>query len=285
MDRWNKFLFDILSITYNTAAINRIRECFGRKTMESINYAFEMTDIVVSEALKPKLISLLDFIPDEDKLNNLFQFYPGEIPARNKLLEDIINRDYNQISLFSKACAIRSISKIDYNDLAESVTALLFSPEEIILEESANLIARSNPDLYKSASARIPDSIKKRLDNIMNGTTAKKGLLFEKVQFLSEYFKGIAEDELLPIAGEMKYINDFDIESVRSSGGCIIWLLYHEIEVYVVYNGQIDNLKTKLRNEPVQEVYLLTLGAIEEYLFQFPDKSFEILEYIDTNEK
>jgi hypothetical protein len=50
-------------------------------------------------------------------------------------------------------------------------------------------------------------------------------------------------------------------------------------------NGQIDNLKTKLRNEPVQEVYLLTLGAIEEYLFQFPDKSFEILEYIDTNEK
>jgi ATP:ADP antiporter, AAA family len=285
IDRWNKFLFDVLSITYNTGTINRIREYSESKTMESINYAFEMTDIVVSEAIKPKLITLLDFIPDEDRLNNLFQFFPGEIPAYNKLLEEIINRDYNLISLWTKACTLRSIEKIDNNDMAESVTALLFSPEEIIQEEAANLIARSNPDIYISASPRIADSIKKRLDNIINGTTFKTDLLFEKVQFLAKYFEGIPEDELLPLAAEMKYIHDFDAESLSSSGGCVIWPLFSENEVYIFNNRLIENYKTKYQNANSNDVYILPLVAVEEYHFQYADKSFEILKYIDSHEE
>jgi len=49
-----------------------------------------MADILVSDSVKPKLISLLDFVPDEINLRHCFQFYPGEIPLRKKLLEDII---------------------------------------------------------------------------------------------------------------------------------------------------------------------------------------------------
>ena len=56
-----------------------------------------------------------------------------------------------------QSLTLRSISRIEGDEMAESVTALLFSPEEIIQEESANLIARSNPELYMSASQRIPD--------------------------------------------------------------------------------------------------------------------------------
>ena len=131
----------------------------NKGTLESISNALEMTDVVVGEHIKQKLIYLLDLVPDEEKLKNLFQFYPGEIPKRKRLQEDIINRDYNLISLWTKACTLRTVSRIESDDMAESVTALLFSPEEIIQEEAANLIARSDSGLYHAAEERLPDSM------------------------------------------------------------------------------------------------------------------------------
>jgi ATP/ADP translocase len=288
MDRWNKFLYNILSITYNSGSVDLIMENIGSGTFESITYALEMADILFSDSIKPKLISLLEVVPDEDKVMNLFQFFPGEIPLRKKLLEDIINRDYNLISLWTKACTLRSINRIESADMAESVTALLFSPEELIQEESANLIARSNPGLYESASERIPDSIKTRLDKIINGTTDKEEFLFEKMQFLSKRIGIITEDELLSVASEMRYIKNLGSESLLSSEGFFMWRLYDENEtneVNVVFNEEIERLVRIYQGGQNLSFYFLPFSAVEEYHFQFPDKSFEILKYIDINEE
>lgn len=288
IDRWNRFLYNILSINYNSGVIDMIMENIRSGISGNINYAYEMADIVLSDSIRLKVISLFDFVPDEVRIKNLQQFYPGEIPVYNKMLEDIINRDYNLISLWTKACALRSIARIENPDMAESVTALLFSPEELIQEESANLIARSNPDLYKSASGRLSGSIKKRLDKIINGTVYKEEFLFEKVRFLSDRIGIIGEDESLTIAGEMKYIKNFDRESLLFSEGFFIWPLYKDNEtdeVYVVYNGDIEKLVQKQQEWSNISFYLLTFSAIEEYNFQFPEKSFEILKYIENKEK
>lgn len=286
--RWKMFLFNVLSITYNSATIAKIRESLGSETLESVSYAHEMISIVINDTIKPKLISLLDAVPDEDKLKNLFRFFPGEIPGYKKLSEDIINCDYNFISLWTKACTLRNISVIESDEMAESVIALLFNPEEIIHEESANLIARSSHELYRSASARIPDSTKKRIDRIINGPVEKNELLFEKVQFLSKYFVGIPEDELLPLAGAMKYIKNFDAESQMLKEGCIIWSLSGDKianEVHILYYGEKDRLTTAYQSRDNLTNYFIPLIAIEEYLFQFPDNSNEILKYIDKNEE
>jgi AAA family ATP:ADP antiporter len=285
--RWHKFLFDILSITYNQGSIARIRESLESNTLETVSYGLEMTEMVVSDTIRLKLISLLDVVPDEVKLRNLVQFFPGEISERKKLLEDIINRDYNLISLWMKACVLRSISDIEGNDLSESVMALLFSPEEIIQEESAYLISRLKPDLYHSASGRIPDQIRKRLDNIIDKKIKNEELLYEKVLFLSKYFGGIPEDELLPLASEMSFVTDPVPEFSGTSEGFIIWPLSKTggaDKVFVLYNGEIDKTighKYSGRND---SYYILPLNSVEEYNFQFPEKSFEILEYIDNNE-
>jgi len=286
--RWKMFLFNVLSITYNSDTITGIRENLESETPESVNYALEMVDIVISDSIKPKLISLLDAVPDEEKLKNLYRFFPVEIPNHKKLQEDIINRDYNLIGLWTKACTLRSISRIEDDDMTESVIALLFNPEGIIQEESANLIERSSHELYRSASARIPDSTKKRIDRIINGPVEKNELLFEKVQFLSKYFVGIPEDELLPLAGAMKYIKNFDVESQMLKEGCIIWSLSGDKianEVHILYYGEKDRLTTAYQSRDNLTYYFIPLTAIEEYLFQFPDNSNEILKYIDKNEE
>ena len=288
IDRWKRFLFNILSITYDSGSITKIRENLESETVESVNYALEMLDIVIEDTLKPKLISLLNVVADDKKIKNLYQFFPGEVLQYNKLLEDILNRDYNLLSLWTKACTLRNLKEIESDDMAQSVVALLFSPEGILQEESAKLIARSNRELYKSISQRIPVSTKRRLDKIVNGETNEKELLFEKIQFLSNCFTGIPEEELFSMAGAMKYMKDFQTGFQLFPDGCIIWTLSADMpdnEVYILYNEHMKGPGEKFQNKDNAAYYILPLNAVEEYHYQFPDRSFEIFKYIDNNEE
>jgi len=287
MDRWNRFLFDLLSITYESSAIKKIKENLDSDTVESVNYALEMIDIVIDDSIKPKLVALVDVIADEDKLKNLHQFFPGEIPEYNKLIEAIINRDYNLLNLWTKACTIRNLKEIEGDDMAESVAALLFSPETIICEESAKLIARSSHELYKSVSQRIPESVRKHLDQVVKGEVEESDLLFEKNLFMVNLFSGISEEELLPLSGAITTLKDLNTQDAFKEGG-IIWRLNKDRkteEVIVRLNGKPVEKQTKSPKAESSLFYLLPLTAVEDYLDHFPEHSSEILKYIDSNEE
>ena len=212
LNRWSSFLINILSITYNAEAVTRMRKNLEFETIESVHYAHAIIDIIVDDSIKAKIIYLLDVIPDDEKLKNLNQFFPVEIRDYGKLLEDILNRDYNLLSLWTKASVLRYLPGISNNEMAESVVALLFSPESILQEEAVHLIARSDLMLYKSVYNRMPVATRKHLDKIISGETDKRGLLFDKTRFLSGCFAGMIEEEALALAREMIFatgINTF----------------------------------------------------------------------------
>jgi ATP:ADP antiporter, AAA family len=287
-DRWKEFLFNILTITYGSGSIGKIMGNLESGTFERFSNALEMIDVVINDSVKSKLISLFDNVSDEVRIKNLSRFYPFENSGINKLLEVIINRDYNLISLWTKACTLRSIPEFEDDEMAESVVALLFSPEEILQEESAKLVARTSRELYRSASQRLSDSTRLRLDKIVNGTTVEKELIFEKVLFLSKWFKGIKEEELLQLAGAMKYVKNIETEAPQFSGFLMVWPLSVEKvvpEVYILYDGEIDKISRKYTDTIYPPFYFLPLSAVEEFHLQFPDKSPEILKYIDINEE
>jgi len=288
MTRWNMFLFNLLSVTYDPGSINKIKENLERETVESVNFALEMIDIVIDDSIKPKLISLLDVIPSEAKLRNLYQFFPGEVPKYENLLENIINRDYNLLNLWTKACTLRHVPEIEGEEMAESVAALLFSPEKILQEEAARLIVRSSRELYKTVSLRIPDSSRKRLDRIVNGESDEKELIWEKNDFLAGCFKGIPEEELLHLSGEMKFFRDSGEGNPSLFNNCIIWSLEGGKQgagATVFYDGQMRNTDRKLLSEDYNSYYSLSLEAVEEYLNHFPERSAKVLKYIDNNEE
>jgi ATP:ADP antiporter, AAA family len=288
INRWNRFLFDILSITYDSGSIMKIRKNLDKETVESVNYALEMIDIVIESSIKPKLIALLDMVPDEEKIKNLYHFFPGEIPSYNKLLEDIINRDYNILSLWTKACTLRRVNEIEGDDMAESIVALLFSPEGILQEESARLIARSSKELYKSASVRIQDSTKRRLDSIVNGETNESELIFEKVKFLSSCFTAIPEEELISLAGYMGYVPDSKSGLPLLIENCILWSVKDQGShdgTFIYFYDQINGAETKFQNIINGAYYILPLNAVEEFSYQCPEWSNIVLRYIDINEE
>jgi AAA family ATP:ADP antiporter len=284
--RWNSFLFRLLSIAYDSGSVEKIRENLDSGTVESVNFALEMIDIVINEAIKPKLVPLLDVIPDEDKVKALYQFYPGEIHEYGKLIEDLINRDYNLLGIWIRACAIRSLNDIENENIGESLVALLFSPEKILQEESARMLSRYDKELYKSASSRISAGKRDQLDAIIDGERAEGELLYEKVRFLSECFPGLSKEDLLLPAETMKHVKDVQSADLDLPGGYILWQVHSGKpgkEVRIT-SEPLGTKETKTFRDSCDFLYLLPLNTIKEYNFRFPEKSQEIMEYIESKE-
>jgi ATP:ADP antiporter, AAA family len=288
LNRWSSFLINILSITYNAAAVTRIRRNLEFETIESVHYAHAIIDIIVDDSIKAKINYLLDVIPDDEKLKNLNRFFPVEIPDYDKLLEDILNRDYNLLSLWTKACVLRYLPRIRDNEMAESVVALLFSPESLLQEEAVRLIARSDLKLYKSVYNRIPIAIRKHLDRIIEGETDTKELMFEKILFLSRRFEGIMEEELLQLAKSMILFSDFKTFTSALPDGYILWTLTPENgtpDVHTFYSASTDEMSGNVGGGGHNSVYILSFKAIDDFLYQFPDNAEIILTYLENNER
>jgi ATP:ADP antiporter, AAA family len=286
LNRWSRFLMDVLSVTYNAAALTRIRRNLEFDTPESVHYAHAIIDIIVDDSIKAKIVYLLDIIPDGEKLKNLNRFFPVGIPDYRKLLEDILNRDYNLISLWTKACVLRYLPSIDDSEMAESVVALLFSPEGLLQEEAARLIARSDLKLYRSVYNRIPVPTRRHLDKIISGETDPNELLFEKIQYLSGSFSGILEEELLALAKSMIFYGDLRKLNSAPADEYLMLFLSPGQQVSsgrIFYSSGRDDSGDKISGD-MSSVYILPFRALNEFLYQYPESSDIVLACLEKME-
>jgi ATP:ADP antiporter, AAA family len=287
LNRWSSFLINILSITYDSAAVTRIRKNLEFETIESVHYAHAIIDIIVDESVKAKIIYLLDAIPDDEKLRNLNRFFPVEIPDYFKLLEDILNRDYNMLSIWTKASVLRNLRTISDTEMTESVVALLFSPENLLQEEAVSLIARSDLNLYKSVYGRLPVAIRKSLDKIIDKETDKREFLYEKIQFLSACFEGIIEEDFLILAKKMSYFTDVKSFSSAIPDGYILWDLTagtDASEPSFLYTSEMEEVVDKISGSGHLSIYILPFRALNEFLYQFPDNNEIVLTYFENHD-
>lgn len=286
--RWEDFLDGLVSITYNIVSGERGLKSSSDKKNSKGDLIPEWIHVIIDESFKTKTGIQRDNLSDKKKLGKLKKYFPMRIPQYEKFYEFIINCDYNLISIWTKVCAIRNISEIDNEDLAESIVALLFSPEEILREEAARLIAQSGKELYKTTSERLTDLSRQRVDRIISGGIHEKELLYEKVKFLSACFAGIPEDELLFLASNMILISVNQTETVSYSDGYIAWVFRKgrtDNDVHI-FHEESDKKIALIRSETdFDYCYLLPLVVVEEFNLQFAERSFEILKYIDTKEE
>ena len=162
------------------------------------------------------------------------------------------------------------MNEIGSESISESVTALLFSPEIILQEESAGLLARAGGDLYNNASSRIPQDARARIDRIAGGDAVKEALVYEKVEFLSSRFAGMEEEDLISLAGSLSFTEKSMKRTLPGKGGYILWQCTSD-NVRIVYESDIISGLT----------YVLPLSAIEEYCSHFPENAGNIHDYIE----
>ena len=219
---WNDFLFGLLSILYDKKSFDKIRSNLDSGTVESVNLALEMIDIVVDDAVKPRLTALLDVVSEEDKLKNLFQFYPGEIPDYEELVIDLINTDYNRIGVWTKACALKSLYNISNIEDPDFVIALLFSPNKILREEAIRYLQTKFEDVYAYCSYRVPEKYQDHLKAIIDGEISNEGEIFNKIHFLDEQFEKISKEQLIDLSMNMKLIGGKE-KITKPGGNYIAW--------------------------------------------------------------
>lgn len=285
---WMTFLWNLLTIAYDKDSLSKIRTGIESGTIESISYTLELVDLLIDDAIRTELSSLIDLISDDEKLKNLHRFHPGEILHYEQLVEDIINRDYNFISVWAKACTMRNMKDFSRQSTEESVIALLFSPEKILQEEAARLIGRTKKEIFASVSSRIPKDTLEIPEKIISGDLHANEYLMEKVSFLSAIFKDIPEDELLNLAGSLEYINDISEVDLADNLNYILWNIgpdYSEARVFTLFGESPTEYKNEYLISNGSFFYLLPLNVLEDFQNMYPERSFEIYNYLENNDQ
>ncbi|MFN8239231.1 MAG: hypothetical protein U0X39_00530 [Bacteroidales bacterium] len=241
--RWMRFLFNLLAIAYDPVSVERIRENLGNGTVGSVNYALEMIDLVVDDSVKPRLIALLDVVPDEEKLKNLHHFYPREIPDYDRVIDDLLNRDYNLAGIWTRACILRTLKSLPGSSLRDTLTALLFSPFGVLREEAAAAIGRTDPSLFESVSARLGKGTRDQVNEyVLNGSDNPRSI-YNKTVFLASVFPGVDENDLIGLADLVVHSAGKKTNPVLSADDSIIWRLDENniiIDTYLLKRGAKD---------------------------------------------
>jgi hypothetical protein len=285
IDSWMTFLWNLLTIAYDKDSISKIMSGIETGTVESISYTLEIVDLLIDEAIRTEISSLIDLVSDDEKLKNFHKFPHREVLNYEQLVEDIINRDYNIISIWAKACTLRNIKNFNRQSTEESVVALLFSPERILQEEAARLIGRTKREIFDSVSSRIPKDSLEIPGKVITGNLHNNEYLMEKVRFLSSIFKDIPEDDLLHLAGSLEYFEDISFENMTGNGSYILWNIYSdfsEIKVFTLIGESASEYKNKYLISTGSFFYLLPLEVLEDFQNLYPERSFEIYNYLEN---
>jgi len=285
--RWKNFLLDLQILTYGTGVTyNPKTDPEGK---DEISKAIpELAEIVFGVGSRNPDDELSERKTVEKKLKKLQRHFHCDVPEYGKLLEDIINCDYNLLGIWTKACAIRSIQTIDNDETAESIAALLFSPEELLREEATKLLARTGRDLYKSVSARLPFGSRKSTDRIISGEFDEHELVSEKVKFLSACFQGVDKDSLLTLAEKTEVVRNDQSGIYSQPYDSILWSFSKnnpDPELYITYDEERDLSRViKDIRTSCFFCYVLPLRFLREFIFQYPENAFAIYRYIESKE-
>jgi len=293
-------IFELLSLSYESQSIFQIRENLESGTSEGVNFALELLDLVVAEELKPRLFPLLDDISQDEKIKLLQNFFPLQKMESRDLLYAIINRDYNKMNNWTKACAIKAFWNLNLKEIKDDLIAQLFSPDPLLWGIAARLIHKTDPLKYEDVLSRLPEETRDDLNKIIERESDEHHLLFSKIQYFrnSPHFKQIPGLELYYLARKfdmISYTADTKISSDEViSKDLYLWIVTGAIEIKlddgtlhklgpndVLCNFNdgdfnLSNCTIKTLKETVS--YRLEGGKLGLLLFDYPDIAQVFLE-------
>ncbi len=230
-------IFEVLSLSYEPQSIFQIRENLESGTTEGVNFALELLDLVVAEELKPRLFPLLDDISTDEKIKLLQNFFPLQKMESMELLFAIINRDYNKINNWTKACAIKAFWNVGLKEIKDDLIAQLFNPDPLLRGIAARLVHKTDPVKYENVLSRLQEETRDELNRIIERESDEYHLLFSRIQYFrkSPHFNKIPGLELYYLAQRFDMIS-YETDAKISSEEIIakdlyLWIVAGAIEI------------------------------------------------------
>jgi hypothetical protein len=185
-------IFLLLSLIYDPRSIQLVKENIESGTSESKVYALELLDVFIDKHLKTILFPLLDDIPAAEEVSIYQAYFPRETLSSTEVLLHILNREYNSINRWTKACAIYSLALTPHIHVTYELVAHIFNPDQLLRETAAWAIYRLDHALYESSGKRLKSSVKKDLDStlvqplVLPQESEMTGMMFQQILFLKK---------------------------------------------------------------------------------------------------
>jgi len=202
-DNYNT-LFHLLALAYNTASISNIRNLLADGNDTDISFAIEMLDQILNEEIKQVFFPVIENLSIKSRVKQLEYFFQTEKNNPEDLLNEIIVRDYNSISYYTKACAIFSLLIIRNPKIGQELTALLFHPDKLLKESASYVMEQIEPGTLQTIFPRLEAAVALDIQNSIDhsGNRDIPFLLLDRIGFLKNVKKceTISEDVLLEIS-------------------------------------------------------------------------------------
>ncbi len=160
-------LFRLLALLYDAKAIRLVEENLAAGNDETVVYALEILDVVVTPDLKTLVFPVIEKLTPAQRLKRLDALFPLPRMHRRERLSAILHRDVLALSSWTKACALEAITELTPERVAEELLANLFHPEAMLQEVAAGNVYRRGAEAYERHAAKLPREDKERLDRVI----------------------------------------------------------------------------------------------------------------------
>ncbi|HJZ41088.1 MAG TPA: hypothetical protein VJ203_12025 [Bacteroidales bacterium] len=205
-------LFHLLALAYNSTSIANIKNLLLEGNDTDISFAIELLDQIVDEEIKQAFFPVVENITVKERFKQLQYFFYAIKQAPEDLIQDIITRDFNQISLYVKACAIFSLLNLKNHTADQELVASIFHPNQLIRESAAYVLEQKEPETLESVLLRLEPSVVNEIRTSLSHTdTSIPSLLIHRIRFIKacKKMQKISEDVLFEIsrALEVQFLN------------------------------------------------------------------------------
>ncbi len=201
-DNYNT-LYHLLALAYNPTSIGNIKNMLLEGSDTDISFGIELLDQIVNEEIKQVFFPVVENISITERYKQLQYFFPAVKETPENIILNIITRDFNQLSLYVKACAILSYMKLRKNAVNTEIIASIFHPNQMISETAAFVTEQTEPSKLESVYARLGQQQVNFLKSSLNlRTDGVPYLLLDRIRFIKKCnpFELITEDVLQEIA-------------------------------------------------------------------------------------
>ncbi|NNF63969.1 MAG: cyclic nucleotide-binding domain-containing protein [Acidimicrobiia bacterium] len=151
-------VLSLLSFHGDAAALRRAAVNLEHGTGDKVAYALEIIDIETPRPLRSVVLSVMDDISPEERLERLARQFPQEpVGGHSKLAELAANR-LGRAGSWTQACALHTAGVIELSELATITSPLVDSPSELVSEIAAWL-QQAHPSQGERAMLSIIEKV------------------------------------------------------------------------------------------------------------------------------
>lgn len=289
------FIYKVLSLIYDPQSILQVRENLESGTAEGPGFAMELLDLFIGDEIKPYLFPILDDLEPEEKFKQLELFYPIEKMNKEQLLVGIINRDYNQLGLWAKSCALRSFTELDELDLDDNLVAQLFHPSRLLKQSALLLANKIDPDKLGKIMPRLRALSDQDPEfEIRNILTNKQSQMSDLISMLKQHdaFRGVSGDDIYQFVSMLHKVEASRVLEGRYPIGIIA-----SGNLKVQLNGTSDHFEPgdlfsawKYWSDPEihiessddAHIYLVDEAEWDQFVFDNPALAKRFVEFVKT---